>query len=100
MKNILTIVFLSFLTFFSLKTSSAQEHYHLIKKIVIGGEGGWDYLSIDAARRHLFIAHGTLVEVYDLGKDSVIARINHTEGVHGVAIASNEGHGFISCGKS
>src|SRR5436309_15591435 len=76
----------------------AQSHYHLLKKTIIGGEGGWDYLSIDAARSHLFISHNTQVEVYDLAKDTVITHILHTEGVHGVAVSSQESHGFISCG--
>ncbi|MDP4231698.1 MAG: YncE family protein, partial [Bacteroidota bacterium] len=66
----------------------------------IGGDGGWDFMTIDAERRHLFIAHSTQVEVYDLEKDSVIHHILNTEGVHGIAVASAEGHGFISCGKS
>src|SRR5579872_6715355 len=84
------------LTFISPNFSSAQEHYHLLKKTVIGGEGGWDFISIDENRRHLFITHNTQVDVYDMTKDSVIADILNTEGAHGVAIASKEGHGFIS----
>jgi YVTN family beta-propeller protein len=78
----------------------AQDHYHLLKKTVIGGEGGWDYLSLDVARGHLFIAHNSQMEVYDINKDSVVTSIKNTEGVHGIAIASAEQHGFISCGKS
>ncbi len=74
--------------------------YELLKKSVIGGEGGWDFLSIDAANRHLFIAHATQVDVYDLDREQVIAHIPHTEGVHGVAVAGVNRHGFISCGKT
>jgi YVTN family beta-propeller protein len=83
-------------------TAEAQpkEVYELLKKTVIGGEGGWDFLSIDELNRHLFIAHATQVDVYDLDRDVVIAHITHTEGVHGIAIAPHERHGFISCGKS
>ncbi|MDP4199153.1 MAG: YncE family protein [Bacteroidota bacterium] len=78
----------------------AQPRYEFLKKTIIGGEGGWDYLMIDNPSRHLFIAHATQVDVYDLDHDSVIAHIRHTEGVHGVAIGQRSRRGFISCGRS
>jgi hypothetical protein len=74
--------------------------YHLLKKVVIGGEGGWDYLSADPQNRRLYIAHSTQVEVYDLDQNKIIGHISNTEGVHGIAIAERDGHGFISCGQS
>ena len=30
--------------------------YHLLKKIEIGGDGGWDYLTLDSVTRRLYIA--------------------------------------------
>ncbi len=74
--------------------------YHLLKKVLIGGEGGWDYLSADPQHRTLYIAHSTQVDVYDLDRDTIIGHIYNTEGVHGIAIAEAARHGFISCGKS
>ncbi|HET6402350.1 MAG TPA: YncE family protein [Candidatus Kapabacteria bacterium] len=75
-------------------------HYHLLKKVLIGGEGGWDYLSADPQHRKLYIAHFTQVDVYDLNRDKIIGHIYNTQGVHGIAIAERDGHGFISCGMS
>ncbi len=75
-------------------------HYHLLKKVTIGGEGGWDYLEADPQHRKLYIAHFTQVDVYDLDHDKIISHIPNTEGVHGIAIAEAARHGFISCGKS
>ncbi len=75
-------------------------HYHLLKQSTIGGDGGWDYLSVDGTNRTLYIAHSTQVEAYNLDRDSLMAPIVNTEGAHGVAIADREKHGFISCGKS
>ncbi len=75
-------------------------NYHLLKKVSLGGEGGWDYLSVDATHRNLFIAHSDEVLVYSLDHDSVVAHIHNTEGVHGVAIGEREERGFISCGRS
>ncbi len=75
-------------------------HYQFLKQITIGGEGGWDFISIDAQNRTLYIAHSTQVEAYDLDNDSLMAPILNTEGAHGIAIATREKHGFITCGKS
>src|SRR5581483_11379702 len=87
---------------FTLSSARAQRNtqYHLLKTFTIGGEGGWDYLSADPVHRRLYIAHATQVEVYNLDGDTLDGRILNTEGVHGVAIAAEENHGFISCGKS
>jgi YVTN family beta-propeller protein len=100
MKKIFFLLSVASILLCTTKCTHAQEHYRLLKKTLIGSEGGWDYLSIDAQRRHLYISHATQVEVYDIEKDTVIAKIHGTEGVHGIAIASSEGHGFISCGRS
>jgi len=37
--------------------------FTLIKKTVIGGEGGWDYLSVDSQDRRLYVSHATQQEI-------------------------------------
>ena len=44
-------------------------NYHFEKEISIGGEGGWDYLSIDPAARRLYVTHSTKIVVLDLDTD-------------------------------
>ena len=78
----------------------ASANYHLIKKVVLGGEGFWDYLTVDGANRHLFISRGTHVMVVDADTYAVVGDIPDTQGVHGIAIASNEGRGFTSNGRT
>lgn len=73
--------------------------YHFLKEIPIGGEGGWDYLSVDPAARRLYVSHATKVVVVDIDKNSVVGEIPDTPGVHGVAIAPESGHGFSSNGR-
>ena len=79
---------------------AAAPGYHVIKKIQIGGEGGWDYLSIDSEARRLYISRSTHVIVIDIDADKIVGDIPDMPGVHGIAIASELGRGFISCGKS
>ena len=35
--------------------------YHLLKKHSLGGDGGWDYLSVDSQARRLYISRGDRV---------------------------------------
>jgi YVTN family beta-propeller protein len=80
--------------------SFAAAGYHLLRTIPVGGTGGWDYLTVDEAGQRLFVSHETQVEVIDLASNSVKATIANTPGVHGIALAEDTGHGFISNGQS
>ena len=63
--------------------------YRLIHEIQIGGDGFWDYLSIDSAARRLYVAHATHAEVIDLDHNTLVGRIADTPGIHGVAVAGD-----------
>jgi DNA-binding beta-propeller fold protein YncE len=77
----------------------AGSDYHLLKEIPVGGEGGWDYLSVDSANRRLYVSHATKVVVIDLDKEEVAGEIADTPGIHGFAIAPELGRGFSSNGR-
>jgi DNA-binding beta-propeller fold protein YncE len=83
-----------------LGASSPKPGYHVIKKIEIGGEGGWDYLLVDNAARRLYVTHGTRVVVLDADTGKLIGEIPDTAGVHGVALAPELNRGFTSNGRS
>jgi YVTN family beta-propeller protein len=76
-----------------------EGEYKLIKEIPIGGEGGWDILTVDSTARRLYLSHATKVVVVDLEKNSVAGEIADTPGVHGFAIAPDLGRGFSTNGK-
>lgn len=82
-----------------LSTQAAEVNYHLLKEIPVGGEGSWDYLSVDEAGRRLYVSHGTKAVVIDLDKETVCGEIPDTPGIHGVAVASDLGKGFTSNGR-
>src|SRR5438105_4580456 len=78
----------------------AQEGpYHFAKEIQVGGEGGWDYLSVDSAAHRLYVSHATKIVVIDTQAGKVIGEIADTPGVHGFAIAADLGRGFSSNGR-
>jgi DNA-binding beta-propeller fold protein YncE len=66
---------------------------------VIGGEGGWDYLSVDPAAHRLYVTHGTKIVAIDTQANKVAGEIADTPGVHGLAIADDLGRGFSSNGR-
>ncbi len=74
--------------------------FHLIKKTVIGGEGGWDYLSVDHENRRLYISHSTQVEVLNADTHEKIGVIPNLQGVHGVIAVPKSGRGITTNGRS
>ncbi len=79
--------------------AAAAHRYHVAHRWTIGGEGGWDYVTADAASRRLYIAHGTEVEVVDLDRGRRIGSVVGVAGAHGIAIAPRLGRGFIASGR-
>ncbi len=81
------------------KTKPLTPAYHQVAKIALGGEGGWDYLTVDSAAHRLYVTRGTHVVVVDTQKNTVVGDIPNTPGVHGVALAPKLGKGFTSNGR-
>ena len=80
-------------------TIFAQEPYKFFNEIRIGGEGGWDYVTIDPTARRLYLSQATKVVVVDLTKNAVIGEIADTPGVHGFVAVPELQRGFSTNGK-
>jgi len=76
-----------------------KDAYQFLSEIPIGGEGGWDILTIDPTANRLYLSHATKVVVVDLGKNSVIGEITDTPGVHAFVAVPELQRGFSSNGK-
>src|SRR5204863_3337517 len=79
---------------------AAATGYHITGEIAVGGEGGWDYLTVDSAARRLYVSHATHVAVVDIDTNKVVGDIPDTPGVHGIAIAPELNKGFTSNGRA
>jgi DNA-binding beta-propeller fold protein YncE len=86
-KSITAFVFLALAV-----TAMAAQEYRFIRQIPIGGDGGWDYLAIDAQARRLYVTHANKIVVVDLNNDRIAGEIADTPGVHGFAIAPPLGY--------
>jgi DNA-binding beta-propeller fold protein YncE len=80
--------------------SFAQSGFQLIKKTVIGGEGGWDYLSVDDQNRRLYVSHSTQAEVLNADTHEKIGAITELKGIHGVIAVPKSGRGITTNGRS
>ncbi len=83
-----------------LGSDKAGTGYHWLRKIQLGGEGSWDYLTLDSDARRLYISRATHVLVLDVETGKTVGDIPDTAGVHGIAIAPELGRGFTSNGRA
>ncbi|MCC3160172.1 YncE family protein [Hymenobacter sp. 15J16-1T3B] len=79
---------------------STPAAYHLLHTTTVGGEGGWDYLAVDASARRLYLSHATQVEVVDLRTHQKVGTIANTSGVHGILPLPKLGRGYITNGRA
>jgi YVTN family beta-propeller protein len=86
------------LVLLALMQAMEAQSFKFLKSIPIGGEGGWDYLSVDAKARKLYVTHATKIVIVDLMSDKIVGEIGDTPGVHGFAPAPELSLGFSSNG--
>jgi len=80
-------------------SQSSKSLYEQTAKWTIGGEGGWDYLSLSPSGDRLFIAHTNKIEVIDTSNGKVVGEIP-ANGAHGVAVISEKNLGFSTNGRA
>jgi hypothetical protein len=74
--------------------------YHVIKTVSVPGDEGWDYVYVDSDARRVYISHGSHTVVMNADTYAIEGDIPDTQGVHGIAIASDLGRGFTSNGRA
>jgi len=86
------------------QSKPADSGYHLLKTISLpaapGGAEYYDYITVDAAARRVYVSHGTEVVVLNADDYSVVGKIEGLSRSHGIAIAKDLGKGFITDGDS
>jgi YVTN family beta-propeller protein len=100
MKNLMFVFLFSFFTLsVPLVCFSQASGYKLIEKINVPGDGKWDFVTFDNTTRRLYISHGTIMQVVDVDKKSIVGEVQGTMGIHGIALAPDQNKGFTSNGK-
>lgn len=79
---------------------SGPAGFHVARTFAIGGDGGWDYPTVDSGAHRLYLSHAARVDVVDTETGAIVGAIPDTQGVHGIAIAADLGHGYVSNGRA
>ncbi len=74
--------------------------YRVIRSITLGGEGGWDYVTVDPDAKRIYIPRSTHIIVLDEETGKSIADIPGMNGLHGVAVVPEFNRGFVTGNKS
>ena len=69
-----------------------------VEKFDIKGEGGTDYVAVEAATGRVFVSRATHMMVIDGPTGKVLGDIPNTPGVHGAGFSTKAGHGFTTNG--
>ena len=77
---------------------TAQTQWQVTKTFHIGGEGGWDYVTVDPPNHRFFVTRSTHTQAIDEETGKVLADIPGQLRSHGVALVPKLGRGFITDG--
>jgi len=83
----------------SSSTPTESSPYHISQTFHVGGEGAWDYLTVDPEHKLLYVPRSTHTMVLDANTGKTVADIPGQKRNHGVAIAPGAGRGFITDGE-
>ena len=76
-------------------TVARAQTFH-VEKFDIKGDGGTDYVAVEAATGRVFVSRATHMMVVEGATGKVLGDIPNTPGVHGAGIATKAGHGFTT----
>ena len=99
MRTIRTALFsLAVFTVLAAAPCFAQANYAVLDTFHIGGEGAWDYVTIDSPGHRLFVTRATHTQAIDTTTGKVLGDIPGQVRSHGVAIVPALNRGFITDG--
>ena len=83
---------------FTFAVAASAQTWDVAKTIHIGGEGAWDYLTVDPASHRLFVPRTTHTQIIDEDSGTVLGDVPGQKGAHGVAIVPRLNRGFVTDG--
>jgi DNA-binding beta-propeller fold protein YncE len=96
MKSFQLTILLSLTVVALLAPTGAAAQTFTVEKFDIKGDGGTDYVAVEAATGRVFVSRGTHMMVVDGATGKVVGDITNTPGVHGAGLATKYGHGFTT----
>lgn len=98
-RNLLAGFLIAVVSFALCGQVAAQGTWAVEKTFHIGGDGGMDYITVDAKNHRLYVPRSTHTMVIDADSGKTLADIPGQKHNHGVALAPEAGRGFITDGE-
>ena len=98
MRNLVGLVLIAAVSLTLTARVFGQSGWAVEKTLHIGGEGGFDYITVDAKSHRLYVPRTTHTMVIDAESGKAIADITGQKHNHGVALVPELARGFISDG--
>ncbi len=80
--------------------ADAAPPLHEHARFALGGDGGWDYLTVDAAARRMYVARANRVMVIDADAGTLLGEVPGLDGAHGVVPVAAQASGYATSGKT
>jgi DNA-binding beta-propeller fold protein YncE len=74
--------------------------FRVIRTIPLGGDGGWDYVTVDPDAKRIYIPRSTHIMVLDEDSGKLIGDLQGMNELHGVVVATEFNRGFVTGNKS
>ena len=97
-RRLASVVQGSLVLFAALNCASAQTHWRVEKTFYVGGDGGWDYVTVDSPHHRFFVTRSTHTMALDTETGKILGDIPGQIRSHGVALVPKLGRGFITDG--
>jgi YVTN family beta-propeller protein len=98
MKKLIYVLLVGLMTLGTIPLT-AQSNYKITRKIQVGGEGSWDYITVDGKASRIYASHATTAVVVDIKTGNLLGSIPDTKGIHGIALAQEINRGYTSNGR-
>src|SRR5579863_9702436 len=98
-RNLFAGLLITALSFTFSARAAAQGTWAVENTFHVGGDGGWDYVTVDATNHRLYIPRSTHTMVIDADSGKTLADIPGQKHNHGVAVVPSAGRGFITDGS-
>jgi YVTN family beta-propeller protein len=94
----LLFIVCAFFSFFA--DAKSAETYHEVARYKLGGEGGWDLLTLDDKGDRLYVSRSNRIMVIDTHTGKLIGEVADIDGSHGITLVPKANLGFATAGKA
>jgi len=79
-------------------TDGTPGPYRVVKTIPLGGDGAWDYVTVDPEHKLAYVPRTTFTQIVSLTDGKLVATIPGIKKGHGSCVVPQAGRGFITDG--